>query len=286
MYLFFEGILTTYLYFLSILFIFYSFRMLFKNEKERSNMQEITMLKVRASIASFHEVLRVYTLLITRRVQIAIWEKQYGFASALLRRLWLDVGIARDAMIKKEDIVETDYIYNYLEKVCLQCGEWRATESEELLSVFMKDEHKLIKHVAKNTKTIPIHEANEYDGPRHELFDDCEEFIFELPAKEPWGFKLHFFQANHVMRIESIKPGSPAEDAGMKIGDYIDEVGGDPLHEGGEKKAMQFIKDHKLIEAYFVEVVVMREIHEDINLESMERVLTKHNSKHFSKSEK
>ena len=135
-----------------------------------------------------------------------------------------------------------------------------------------------IKHVAKNTKTIPIHEANEYDGPRHELFDDCEEFIFELPAKEPWGFKLHFFQANHVMRIESIKPGSPAEDAGMKIGDYIDEVGGDPLHEGGEKKAMQFIKDHKLIEAYFVEVVVMREIHEDINLESMERVLTKHNS--------
>ena len=62
----------------------------------------------------------------------------------------------------------------------------------------------------------------------------------------------------------------------MRIGDYIDEVGGDSLHEGGEKQAMRFIRDHKKKQNETVEVVVMRELNDNVKVDKLQKKLQKY----------
>jgi len=251
--------------------------MLFKNEKERSSKQDSVMKKVRTNLKTFHEVLRIYVLMISRRVQIAVWEQQYGFGAVLLRRLWLDIGIVRAAMVEHHEgrgdinFSTVDELEQFLEVTALVCGR-AAPENRKQLKVFMPDYH-TTKH--EKIEAGKLHEVD-HDGPRHELFEHCQELIFELPTNDNWGFKLQFYEANHVMRIEAIKDGSPADRAGMRIGDYIDEVGGDSLHEGGEKQAMRFIRDHKKKQNETVEVVVMRELNDNVKVDKLQKKLQKY----------
>ena len=93
--------------------------LLFKSEfksEGNSSIQEQVLEDVRKDLESFHEVLRVYALLMTRRVQIAMWEQQFGLSSHLLRRLWLDVCHIRKVLIETHNDEEGVTIANEVEQ--------------------------------------------------------------------------------------------------------------------------------------------------------------------------
>ena len=217
------------------------------------------MEDVRKDLESFHEVLRVYALLMTRRVQIAMWEQQFGLSSHLLRRLWLDVCHIRKVLIEthndEEGVTIANEVEQYLEEKSLECGRNLSLAERAQLQVSMPDYHGH-KHVSEETSVM--HKKN-LETTRNELFEHCEEFIFELPAKEPWGITMKCHDPGNILRIKSVRKGKPGQLAGLKVGDYIDEIGGDPLHEGGEELAVNCIKKHKREEDNFVEIVIMRE---------------------------
>ena len=239
--------------------------LLFKNDKEQSKTQNEIFLEIQEDLTSIKEILRVYILLMTRKAQLAIWEEKYGFAAALLRRIYLDLIARRMAIEDNQNGLDDsfDKLELFLQNVILKCGEAVSNNTCRIASVFMTDEYP-----DKHTKKKAI-QNNDHNVPRHKLFEHCQELIFELPAKKIWGFKLRFHKTNHIMCIEQITPKSPAETAGLKVGDYIDEIGGDQLHEGGVDKAMSFIKQHKEKELQNVEVVVYRELNEDGEVAAM-----------------
>jgi len=250
--------------------------LLFKNQNEQSIVQERVVLQLRTDLVSVHEVLRIYILLMSRKTQIAVWEGKYGLAAALLRRTWLDLITIRSVTEEQHsDMTLINELELFLEDITLKCGEVVEAKNKKKLIVYMADSS-VQRH---ETKEIGAVLQIDHDGPRHELFEHCQELIYELPAKEVWGFKLCFHKSNHIMRIEQIKANSPADMVGLKIGDYVDEVGGDQLHEGGVEQAMEIIKTHKSTEDQSVEVVVYRELEEDVHIAAMHKKLAKHNSK-------
>jgi C-terminal processing protease CtpA/Prc len=195
----------------------------------------------------------------TRRVQIALWEEQYGLASHLLRRVWLDVAHVRKVLVDQRGydngVTIANEVEKYLEEKSLECGGVSCSERAALL-VSMPDYHS-DRHVDEEESVM---EKKKFEITRQEMFEHCEECIFELPANEAWGLKMVCHDPGNILRIKAVREGTPAELVGLKVGDYIDEIGGDPLHEGGEERAVKCIKKHKREQDHFVEVVVMREL--------------------------
>ena len=254
--------------------------LLFKNDKENSTVQARVVEELRRDLVNVVEVLRIYIVLITRLTQIAVWEGKCGLVGSLLRRSWLDLISMRLALEDYHDNTKKEFVLinaleTFLEDVTLKCGESVGRQEKMHVEVFMTDSH-VDKHEPREIGSVL---AIDHDGPRNELFAHCQEIIFELPAKTAWGFRLGFHGANHIMCIEKIKPDSVSEKSGLKIGDYIDEIGGDLLTQGGIEQAMVFIEKHKLAEEYFVEVVVYRELHEDVHAATMDKELAKHNKR-------
>lgn len=133
------------------------------------------MEDVRQDLESFHEVLRVYALLVTRRVQIAMWEQQFGLSSHLLRRLWLDVCHIRKVLIEthndEEGVTIANEVEQYLEEKSLECG-----RNLSLAESAVAGAHARLPWSQTCVGGNKCHAQEKF----RDMIEHCEEFIFEL----------------------------------------------------------------------------------------------------------
>jgi predicted metalloprotease with PDZ domain len=71
----------------------------------------------------------------------------------------------------------------------------------------------------------------------------CLDLMYEKLSKRGWvGIEYEYVEDSRFMEIKKVENGSPAEEAGLKVGDIITGINGVKLCESNEKKLKEATK--------------------------------------------